>query len=958
MGQVLFSFADATVAAREGDSITAALSAAGVQRLGTRRSGMARGQYCGMGICQDCLVTVDGRRSVRACMTEVRPGMVVVPQDDAATPVPVARPDAPALQDVAVDLAIVGGGPAGLEAAIAAAAGGLGVLVLDERSVAGGQYFKPPSAGSRRRPADRQHRLGEDMRARLAASGAEVVLGASVWFARRREAGFELRYAAEREEHRVTARALILATGAHERAAVVPGAAGPGVMTIGAAQTLVRRYGVAPGRRVLIAGEGPLGLQLAAELQSLGARVVGVAERSRMAPVPLLRAAWADPRLALQGAGYLLRLARAGIPVWRGTEVVRIAPQDRNGLLRVTLRGVGEGDERQVEADTLCISEGFQPQLELARLLSVPVEADGRGGLRAVREPDGATQVAGLWIAGDGGGMGGAQIAGLQGRLAGLAALRLLGGVAPDDPAARRRLSRAGRFQRALWTAFGAPARGTPADDAILCRCESVPVAAVREAIGDGATDPGAVKRATRCGMGRCQGRLCSSGLVALLGAAGHAVPPETHFAPQLPARPVPAAMLLREKPEWGGHAAALPAERPRPPDPGPLPAESADVVVIGAGVTGLCAALAAARAGASVICLDRGQAAAEASGGNAGSLHLQLLSWDFGQKAVAGGSPALRTLPLQAESIALWSALETELGADFEMATTGGLVLAENPEQVGFLRDKAAAEATVGIETHIVSREEIAGMEPALADIFAAAAWCPGEGKINPLAANRALLGAVRAAGAQVIERCRVTGIQPEGEGYRIATARGAIRAGRVVLAAGGWSAGIAEMLSVAVPVRGAPLQMVVTEPAPPLVGCLVAHADRHLTLKQTAAGSILIGGAWPGAVGPAGQPIVLPESLEGNLWVAARTLPAVAGLSVIRSWAAMNIDIDGAPLLSHLPGHPRVVIAATSNGYTLGPLIGREAALGLLHGRMRQDLHDFGLDRFQAASTGKAFA
>ncbi len=75
---------------------------------------------------------------------------------------------------------------------------------------------------------------------------------------------------------------------------------------------------------------------------------------------------------------------------------------------------------------------------------------------------------------------------------------------------------------------------------------------------------------------------------------------------------------------------------------------------------------------------------------------------------------------------------------------------------------------------------------------------------------------------------------------------------------------------------------------------------------------------------------------------------MPAVAGLSVVRSWAAMNIDIDGAPLLSALPGHPRAVVVATANGYTLGPLVGREAAAACLSGQLRRDLLPFTLDRF----------
>ena len=105
---------------------------------------------------------------------------------------------------------------------------------------------------------------------------------------------------------------------------------------------------------------------------------------------------------------------------------------------------------------------------------------------------------------------------------------------------------------------------------------------------------------------------------------------------------------------------------------------------------------------------------------------------------------------------------------------------------------------------------------------------------------------------------------------------------------------------------------------------------------------------GAVPATTGPAGQAQVLPESLEGNLWVAGHTVPQVASLHVIRSWAAMNIDIDGAPLIGLVPGFDGVTVAATANGYTLGPLMGREAAAAALSGRLRLDLKAFSMARF----------
>jgi glycine/D-amino acid oxidase-like deaminating enzyme len=421
-------------------------------------------------------------------------------------------------------------------------------------------------------------------------------------------------------------------------------------------------------------------------------------------------------------------------------------------------------------------------------------------------------------------------------------------------------------------------------------------------------------------------------------------------FAPQVPVRPVPVSALQYEKPEWSGHRESSPAARPTIPRREPLVSDQADVVIVGAGVTGVSAALYAAKSGARTICLDRGFANAEASGGNAGSLHLQLLSWDFGDRAAGDGSAALATLVLQQESIELWRTLEKQTNSDFEMQLTGGMMVAESASQIEFLERKVRAENSVGIVSQVIDSARMRQIMPAIADCMVAAAWCPGEGKINPLIATPALVQAAKAHGAVIEEQAPVTAISRTGSGYTIQTPVGMVRTPRIIIAAGGWSAQVGAMLGVRIPVHGAPLQMIVTEPAPALVPCLLAHADRHLTLKQARAGSLIIGGAWTAETSPAGQSRVLAESLEGNLWVAAHTVPRLSDLHVLRSWAAMNVDIDGAPLLGRLPGQPRVVVAATANGYTLGPIMGREAAAMALQDSVPLKLHRFGFDRFHS--------
>ena len=764
--------------AREGDSIAAALAANGILRLGESRTGRPRGVFCGMGACSECLVVVDGRRSERACMAEVRDRMRVRPQRD-AEPI-VAQGGVPLERESAeftCDAVIVGAGPAGLNAGIALRELGHSVQVLDERPDSGGQYYKCRSPGFRGSDSlDRQHRDGLALQRRAVASGMGLNFDAAVWSARREstEAGdrFVLKAVQGGRALTVTARAVIVATGALETPAMVPGWTLPGVMTIGAAQTLARRYGVVPGKRILVASNGPLGMQLASELSRLGGTVVACSERASLrSAAALMQAACAGPRLALTGLGYRLRLLRSGVGLWRGWEVAEI--HGEAAVEGVTLRRISDGRERRVTVDTVCIGDGFSGQIELARLLGVPLTI-GRDAFQpaVLSEQNGRTGVAGVWVAGDSGGLRGAQWATAQGTFAGEDAARFLGSESRggSGPAG---LSRTERFQRALWSLYQAPPRPLRGTGLMICRCEEVTLGAVATAIENGAADIGSIKRFTRLGMGRCQGRYCTASALRLLPGQGRQIGPECLMAPQLPAKPVRVTQVAREKPEWKGHARTQLTRRPMPPEVVPLRSSSADLAVIGGGITGIVASLWAARAGAEVVCLERGAMNGEASGGNAGSLHLQLLSWDFGRRNVFADAP-LRTLPLQQEGIHDWIALERELGLDLEIALTGGMMVAEDREQMEFLEAKARAERKVGIDTVIIGGDEVRRLVPLASERIIGAARCGGEGKINPLLASGALLDEARRAGAVFEEFAGVEGVERGRAGYRIRTRRG----------------------------------------------------------------------------------------------------------------------------------------------------------------------------------------
>jgi glycine/D-amino acid oxidase-like deaminating enzyme len=315
-------------------------------------------------------------------------------------------------------------------------------------------------------------------------------------------------------------------------------------------------------------------------------------------------------------------------------------------------------------------------------------------------------------------------------------------------------------------------------------------------------------------------------------------------------------------------------------------------------------------------------------------------------------------SLHLYRKSVRAWQALQQHLGAEFDLLVTGGLMVAENAEQLAFLATKARRERALGLEVDILDRAALDRIAPGLGPAVVGAELCADEGKLNPLLCNAAIRAWATRLGVVLLDQLAVERIAPAAAGFHVVTAQGAIRAGRVVLAAGAATRALAAALGVAIPSEAEPLHMNITEPAPPLIHHLIQHAERPITMKQLATGQVVVGGGWPATLaGERQHPTVTLASMIGNLALAQHIVPAIAPLRVLRSWAGVNTTVDGAGVLGPVGGVPGLFVAIPGDaGYTLGPLSARLVADAMLGRAPDESLAPFSPDRFRAAAAAQS--
>ena len=446
---------------------------------------------------------------------------------------------------------IVGAGPAGIRAAQTLAAAGLCPTVIDEGARAGGQIYRRPPDGFIRPPGTLYgSQAGKAVALHTAFDGL-VAAGRIVHLPRRSVVALAdgtLHTVGESGSRRIGYDRLILATGATDRLAPLPGWQAPGVYSLGAMQIALKAQGVAMGRRIVLAGSGPLLTLLATQLLKAGAEVAAVLDTAGMrAQIAAFRDLAVRPSFALQGLAMRVRLGRlyhAGV-VLEGIEA------SDTGVTAIRWTDAG-GQARRTACDAVGLGWHLKAETQLADLAGCRFDYDATWSQwlpctdRMGRAGDG------VYLAGDGLRLLGADGAEVAGRLAAAACLSDLGLPAPDTAADLKRLDRLERFARGIARAFPWPTdqvRALP-DDAVLCSCEGITAGAVRETAAYGGAEANRVKSLGRAGMGRCQGRYCqlaAADLIAVTGGLAHAGE-VGRLRAQAPVRPMPVRALLEEE--------------------------------------------------------------------------------------------------------------------------------------------------------------------------------------------------------------------------------------------------------------------------------------------------------------------------------------------------------------------------------------------------------------------------
>jgi sarcosine oxidase subunit alpha len=405
------------IAAYPEETVAMALYAAGVKQYSTSaRFYRPRGMFCAIGKCSSCMMRVDGIPNTRTCIVQVQDGMQIETQHGDGR-FPDVQAALGAVQERTAEVLVIGGGPAGLEAALWAAKSGATVTLVDQNPELGGQLVKQTHkffGSARENAGTRGITIAKQLVQEVRSNAAVTVFSGTTAF------GWYQGAVAAFDQQRALLfhpRKVIIATGAAEKMLMFRNNDLPGVFGAGAAQTLMNVYGIKPGNKVLMVGAGNVGLIVSYQLMQAGILVVGVIEGA--------------PRVG----GYLVhasKIARNGVPIMTRHTVLEAVGTDHVEAAIIALVDDAwqpvPGSEQRVECDTICLSAGLKPSTELLEQAKLDLVYTGElGGWVAKRNWAMRTSNPDIFAAGDASGVEEASTAMMEGKIAGLQAAYDLG---------------------------------------------------------------------------------------------------------------------------------------------------------------------------------------------------------------------------------------------------------------------------------------------------------------------------------------------------------------------------------------------------------------------------------------------------------------------------------------------------------------------------------------------------
>lgn len=374
------------------------------------------------------------------------------------------------------------------------------------------------------------------------------------------------------------------------------------------------------------------------------------------------------------------------------------------------------------------------------------------------------------------------------------------------------------------------------------------------------------------------------------------------------------------------------------------------DVLVIGGGLQGCAIALHLARAGRTVTVIDRGVAGRQASGVNAGGLRLLMRD--------------IREYPLSQRAMALWADLPAQVGEAAAAACdvrlgTGQVAVAMDPAEWDWAQKRAMDMQRLGhANESLLEAGELRAMLPGLSRRALGGLMSQADGHANPAAAAQAFRDAAAASGARIVDRCALRGLVRRGSGsWRADTAAGPVEAGQVVNCAGAWGAGVAAMAGEDLTLQVMALSMMVTVRVKPFITPVVLGIDRPLSFKQSAAGSLVIGGGIAGLASlQEGAALPVMDRMSASAEATLEAFPALASIPVVRSWAGLEGKTpDGVPYIGPSLANPGLwhVFGFCGHGFQLAPAVGEAVARALMTGETSPMLAPFAPGRFAARGT-----